>query len=146
MDNKQRACNYLGLARRGGNLVYGEETVSSTCRAGHARLILLACDAGEHTVRRAKSMVAGKNVPLRPLPFTKVELGSAIGLASCAIAALTDVALAQAFVQALGEPERDQALLEDLDRRVQRVKKRRQEEKAHERNVRLGRKKKPGKA
>lgn len=143
MDNKQRACNYLGLARRGGNLVYGEETVSSTCRAGHARLILLAADAGEHTVRRARSMVQGKHIPLRPLSFTKEELGGALGLGSCAIAALTDVALAQAFVQALGEPERDEALLAELDRRVQRVKKRRQEEKAHERNVRQGRKKKP---
>ena len=80
-------------------------------------------------------------IPMRLLPFTKDELGGAIGCSSCAIAALTDVALAQAFVQALGEPERDEALLAELTRRVERVQKRRQEEKAHQRNLRKGGKK-----
>lgn len=141
MENKQRALNYLGLARRGSNLVYGEETVGGVCRAGHARLLIVARDASDHTVRRAKSYINGRKIPLRPVPFTKEELGGALGCGVCAIAALTDVALARAFVQALGEPERDAALLEELDRRVQRVVKRRQEEKAHEKNIRRGIKK-----
>ena len=141
MENKQRALNYLGLARRGSNLVYGEETVGGVCRAGHARLIIVAKDAGDHTYRRAKSYVNGKKIPLRCVSFTKGELGAALGCGVCAIAAVTDVALARAFVQALGEPEKDAELLQDLDRRVQRVVKRRQEEKAHEKSIRTGRKK-----
>ena len=140
MENNQRALNYLGLARRGSNLVYGEETVGAACRAGHARLLIVAKDAGEHTWRRAKSYVSGKKLPLRPVSFTKEELGSALGLSACAIAAVTDVALARAFVLALNEPEKDAELLAELDRRVQRVVKRRQEEKAHEKNIRTGRK------
>lgn len=145
MENKQRALNYLGLARRGSNLVYGEETVGAACRAGHARLLIVAKDAGEHTYRRAKSYVNGKKIPLRPVGFTKEELGGALGLGACAIAAVTDVALARAFVLALGEPEKDAELLQELDRRVQRVVKRRQEEKAHEKNIRRGGKKRPAK-
>lgn len=141
MENKQRALNYLGLARRGSNLVYGEETVGAACRAGHVRLLLLASDTAPGTFRRANSYMQGRNIPLRLLPFTKDELGAAIGCSSCAIAALTDVALALAFVQALGEPERDEALLAELTRRVERVQKRRQEEKAHQRNLRKGGKK-----
>lgn len=138
MENNQRALNYLGLARRGDNLVYGEETVGGVCRAGHARLLIVARDAGDHTYRRAKSYVNGKKIPLRPVSYTKEELGAALGCGVCAIAALTDVALARAFVQALGEPEKDDELLQELDRRVQRVVKRRQEEKAHEKNIRRG--------
>ena len=141
MENKQRALNYLGLARRGSNLVYGEETVGAACRAGHVRLLLLASDTAPGTFRRANSYMQGRNIPQRLLPFTKDELGAAIGCSSCAIAALTDVALALAFVQALGEPERDEALLAELTRRVERVQKRRQEEKAHQRNLRKGGKK-----
>lgn len=143
MENNQRALNYLGLARRGSNLVYGEETVGAACRAGHVRLLIVAKDAGEHTYRRAKSYVNGKKIPLRPVRFTKEELGAALGIGVCAIAAVTDVALARAFIQALGETEKDAELLQELDRRVQRVVKRRQEEKAHEKNVRRGGKKRP---
>ena len=94
MDNRQRALNYLGLARRGNNLVYGEETV-----------------------------------------------GAAIGCNACAICLLTDVALAKAFVEALDEPAHYAQLLADLEVRVERVKKRRLEEKAHEKNLRHGGKK-----
>ena len=141
MENKQRALNYLGLARRGSNLVYGEETVGAACRAGHVRLLLLASDTAPGTFRRANSYMQGRNIPLRLLPFTKDELGAAIGCSSCAIAALTDVALALAFVQALCDAERDEALLAELTRRVERVQKRRQEEKAHQRNLRKGGKK-----
>ena len=68
------------------------------------------------------------------------ELGEALGVSSCAIAAIVDVRLAQAFVKTLGEPEKYASLLQELDVRVQRVEKRRAEEKAHRNNVRHGRK------
>jgi hypothetical protein len=74
------------------------------------------------------------------VPFTRAELGDALGISSCAIAAITDVRLAQAFVKTLGEPEKNQKLLEDLDVRVKRVEQRRAEEKAHRYNVRHGKK------
>ena len=68
------------------------------------------------------------------------ELGSALGLNACALAALTDAPLALAFVEALGEPERHQAILETLRTQTARIEKRRKEEKAHRNNVRRGKK------
>ena len=91
-----------------------------------------------YTVRRAKSFVAGTAQPLLTLPYTRDELGDALGTTSCAIAAITDVQLALAFVKTLGEPEKYADLLQELDERVKRVEKRRAEEKAHRRNVRHG--------
>lgn len=140
MDNKQRALNYLGLARRGNRIVFGEEPVGAACRASHARLLLLARDAADNTFRRARAFTQSGKPPLIRVPFTKDELGTALGCSSCAMAAFTDVALAQAFVQALDEPEHYAQLLEDLAVRVERVRKRRQEEQAHQKNLRRGKK------
>lgn len=137
---QNRSLGLLSLSRKGGNLVYGEETVGAAARASHARLVLLASDAAGHTVRRARSFVAGTAQPLIVVPFTKDELGDALGTTSCAMAAITDVRLAQAFVKSLGEPEKYNDLLQELDIRVKRVEKRRQEEKAHRYNVRHGKK------
>ena len=135
-----RSLGLLSISRKGGNIVYGEETVGAQTRAGRARLVILASDAGGHTLRRAKSFVAGTAQPIVTVPFGKDELGDALGTTSCAIAAITDVRLAQAFVKTLGQPEKYEKLLEDLDVRVKRVEQRRAEEKAHRYNVRHGKK------
>ncbi len=135
-----RSLGLLSISRKGGNIVLGEEQVGAQARASRARLVILASDAGGHTVRRAKSFVAGTAQPLITVPYTKDELGDALGTTSCAIAAITDVRLAQAFVKTLGEPEKHEQLLQDLDTRVKRVEQRRAEEKAHRRNVRFGKK------
>ncbi len=137
---QNRTLGLLSISRKGGNLTVGEEQVGAVARAGRARLLLVASDASDHTVRRARSFVAGTAQPMLIVSFTKDELGQALGVSSCAIAAITDVRLAQAFVKTLGEPERYTQLLKDLDVRVQRVEKRREEEKAHRYNVRHGKK------
>lgn len=137
---QNRTLGLLSISRKGGNLTVGEEQVGAVARAGRARLLLVASDASDHTVRRARSFVAGTAQPMLVVSFTKDELGQALGVSSCAIAAITDVRLAQAFVKTLGEPEKYTQLLKDLDVRVQRVEKRREEEKAHRYNVRHGKK------
>ena len=137
---QNRTLGLLSISRKGGNLTVGEEQVGAVARAGRARLLLVASDASDHTVRRARSLVAGTAQPMLIVSFTKDELGQALGVSSCAIAAITDVRLAQAFVKTLGEPEKYTQLLKDLDVRVQRVEKRREEEKAHRYNVRHGKK------
>lgn len=135
-----RSLGLLSISRKGGNIVYGEETVGAQTRAGRARLVILASDAGAHTFRRAKSFVAGTSQPILTVDFTKDELGDALGTTSCAIAAITDVRLAQAFVKTLSPSEKYEKLLQDLDVRVKRVEQRRAEEKAHRNNVRRGKK------
>lgn len=137
---QDKSLGLLAISRKGGNLALGEEAVGAAARAGRARLVLLAGDAGPHTVRRAKSFVAGTSQPLLTLAYDKDTLGDALGITSCAVAAITDVRLAQAFVRTLGEPEKYADLLQELDVRVKRVEKRRAEEKAHRYNVRHGKK------
>ena len=137
-----KALNYLSLARKAGRIELGEEPVGAAARAKKARLILVASDAGDHSWRRAKSFVAGTEQLCMKVPFTKDQLGEAIGRTSLAMAAFTDPALALAFVKALGDPAKYQEALESLDRRTQRIRQRQQEEKNHQRNLRQG--KKPG--
>lgn len=130
---------YLSLSRRGRLLEAGEEPVGALCRARHARLVIVASDASDHTLRRAGSFVAGTKQLLTKIPFTKEELGGAIGLGSCAVAAFADERMALAFVRALEEV--DEALLRELENRAERAGKRQREEKARRRNLQRGKRK-----
>ena len=137
-----KALNYLSLARKGGLIELGEEPVGACAREQHARLVIVASDASDHTWRRAKSFVAGTTQNLIRVDFTKDQLGEAIGRQSLAIAALTDAPLALAFVKALGNPEKYEKVLEALEVKTNRVRQRQSEQKAHQRNLRKGGKKK----
>ena len=136
-----KALNYLGLARRGGLAELGEEPVGAIARTGKAYVILVAGDASDHTWRRAKSYAAGTDQQCIRLKCSKDEMGLAVGRTSLAIAAITDVQLALALVKALGEPEKYKASLEVLEAKAAKAKKRQAEAKAHQRNVRMGKKK-----
>lgn len=141
-----KALNYLSIARKGGLIELGEEPCGCAARAGHARLIVVASDASDHTWRRAKSYVAGTSQQCVRAPFGKDELGCSVGRSSLAMAALTDSALALAFVKALDEPERYREVLDELDKKSKRIRQRQNEEKAHQRNKRVGKKRfSPGK-
>ena len=135
-----KALNYMALARKGGRIELGEEPVGAAARSQHARLVVVASDASDHTWRRALSFVAGTAQQCLRVPFTKDELGFAIGRTSLAIAAFTDPALALAFVKALPQQGRYAPVLEDLQKRTNRAQQHRQEEKAHVRNKRKGKK------
>ena len=139
MDN--RALNYLALGKKGRLVELGEEPVGAVARAIKARLVIVASDASDHTWRRAKSYVAGTEQQCIRMKYTKEELGFAVGRTSLAIAAITDVAMALALVNALGEPEKHKAVIEVLGAKSAKAKKRQQEAKAHQRNVRMGKKK-----
>ena len=136
-----KALNYLALARKGGRAELGEEPVGAAARALHAHLIIVASDASDHTWRRAKSFAAGTDQQCVRLPYTKDEMGFAIGRTALAIAAITDVQMALALVNALGEPEKHKAVIEVLTVKTEKLKKREAEFKAHQRNLRKGKKK-----
>ena len=135
-----KALNYLSLARKGGLAELGEEPVGAVARLGKAYVIIVAGDASDHTWRRAKSFAAGTEQQCVRLSCTKDEMGFAIGRTSLAIAAITDVQMALALVKALGEPEKYKQALEVLTEKAAKAKKRQAEAKAHQRNVRRGKK------
>lgn len=97
------ALGLLGLARRAGKLELGEEPVGAACRSRKARLVLTASDAAENTADRAQRMARLSNARCVRTPFTREELGAALGRKVCAVAALTDEGLAKAFLGKLEE-------------------------------------------
>ena len=136
-----KALNYLALARKAGIAELGEEPVGGAARAGKAYLILVAKDGSDHTWRRAKSYAAGTQQQCVRLPYTKDELGMAIGRQELAIAAITDPAMALSLVQSLPQQEQLAEVIAVLSEKVQKQKQRQQEAKAHKKNVARGKKK-----
>ncbi len=96
-----KALQLLGIARKSGNIELGEENAKALVKAGKARLLLLAADASDGVQKRAEGYVYGFRTIVVGLPFTKEELGGAVGRAQCAIAAVRDLGLAKALADAL---------------------------------------------
>ena len=135
-----KALNYLALARKAGFAELGEEPVGAVAREGHARLVVVASDASDHTWRRAKSYVAGTRQQLVRLTSTKNEMGFAIGRTSLASAAITDVGLALSLAKAL-DAEKHADVIAVLEEMAQKAKQRKKEAQAHARNKRFGKRK-----
>ena len=125
----------LGLSLRGGRLAVGEEPVEAVARARDARVLLLAADAAEGTRRRCEHFAQAGDCLWLQLPFTKAELGRALGRTAVAIAAVTDVGLAAALLHRLAEldPEQYADAADRMD-----VKARRAAERRAEKNLRQG--------
>lgn len=131
-----KALGYLALARKAGRIELGEEPVGAAARAKHAWLVVVASDASDHTWRRAGSFVAETDQQRVRVPYTKDELGMSVGRTSLAVAAITDPAMALAFLQALEHNDRYTDAMESLTKRTTRIRKHQQEEKAHLRKTR----------
>lgn len=132
------AINYLSLARKAGRIEVGEEPVGAAARSGHARLVLVASDAPDNTRRRAKNFVTGTDQQMVVLPFTKEEMGAALGRTVVALATMTDPAMALAFLKSLGEEKQYAEVVEQLTIKADRMRRHQQELKAHEKNIRTG--------
>ena len=135
-----KSLNYVSLARKAGRIELGEEPVGAVTRAQKARLVVVAQDASDHTWRRAKSFVAGTNQQCIRIPYSKEELGLAVGRTSLAIGAFTDAAMALAFVKALPESQKYADTIGALDEKSRKLRQREDEAKAHQRNIRKGKK------
>ena len=131
--------NYLALGRKAGLVELGEEPVGAVARSGKAYLIVVASDAGDHSWRRAKSYVTGTEQQCIRLDATKDELGMATGRTSLAMAAFTDASMAVAFLKAMEKPHAEALAI--LEKKAHRLQARQKEAKAHQRNLRKGKKK-----
>lgn len=118
----------LGLALRGGRLAVGEEPAALAAKAKQARLLLVASDAAGNTLRRAEHLAEEGHCLWLVLPFTKAELGGALGRGSAAIAALTDTGLAAAVAERLAQlaPERYGEAAARMDLKRRRAKERKE--------------------
>lgn len=136
----ERILSLLGLAHKAGRVEIGEEPVGSAARAKKARIILVAGDAAASSVRRAMGFANAGSCLCLVIPATKEQLGRALGRTSCAMAAVTDIGFADAVTGKLAalDPEKFQSAAQRMTVKAQRARERRQEQLAHEKNVRMG--------
>lgn len=99
------ALSMAGMALRAGRLEVGEDPAGDACREKRCRLLLVARDAAENTRRRADRFAQEGQCLTLALPFTREELGAALGRGSCAMAAVTDLGLAQAIAGKLADQD-----------------------------------------
>ena len=135
--------NLVGLAKKAGKLEVGEEPVGAAARAGQAKLIIVAADAAENTRRRASHFADAGRVKWISTPFSKAELGGVLGRSVCAMAAFTDAGFAASLTAKLaaldGEQYADAAA--QLGAKAEKVLQRQKEQRAHEKNLREGKRK-----
>ena len=124
MDN---TVTLLGLALRAGRLEAGEDCARDACRAKACRLLLVAQDASAGTARRAMSAAEEGSCLCLTVPYTRGEMGRAVGRELCAVAAVTDTGFAEAFAKKLAaqDPERYGEAAQRLRLKAERARQRR---------------------
>lgn len=129
--------NIIGMAKKAGRLEVGEEPVGAVARAHKARLLMLASDAAENTVRRVEHYAQVGNASCVTLPCTKAEMGMIIGRTSCAVMAFTDAGFAASLTKKLAaaQPGTIDEVAQALDAKAAKVLKRQKEMRQHEKNL-----------
>ncbi len=133
---REKALKLLGLMRRANAIQPGEDRAGDAVQAGRTKLLLLASDAADNARRRAENLLNGRRAQLIELPFDRAELGGALGLASCSMAAVTDLGFAGALTELLAgiDPERYGAAASLTAQRRDKAQRRKRETRARKNN------------
>jgi len=126
---EDKALGLLGLMRRASAIELGEDNSAAAVKAGKAKLLLLSSDVSDSARRKAESFSFGRSVLLVPLHYTREELGAALGVKSCAMAALTDMGFSNALMKELEKqyPEEYSGVYEETAKRLEKTQRRRKE-------------------
>lgn len=93
-----RLLSFMGICRRAGKLVIGNDPVKETIETDKALLIIIASDISQNTLKKIKPVIEESHVPCYTVARTKDEIGFSIGKA-CAILAVTDKGFADKFTE-----------------------------------------------
>ena len=137
---REKTLNLLGLMRKANAIAVGETNTGGAVRAGKAKLLLLAADASDNDRSRARGFTHGRDIVTVTLPFTKDEIAAHVGVSGCAMAAITDIGFANAFMKSLAAavPEGYDESTAEIQRRFEKADRRKKEAAAHEKNKRIG--------
>lgn len=137
---REKTLNLLGLMRKANAIAVGETNTGGAVRAGKAKLLLLAADASDNARSRARGFTHGRDIVTVTLPFTKDEIAAHVGVSGCAMAAITDIGFANAFMKFLAAavPEGYDESTAEIQRRFEKADRRKKEAAAHEKNKRIG--------
>lgn len=75
---KDQIFNFLGLAMRAGKIKSGESVILSDIKTNKIKLVIVATDASDNTLKVMKNKSESNQIPLRSFG-TRVELGIALG-------------------------------------------------------------------
>lgn len=137
---REKTLNLLGLMRKANAIAVGETNTGGAVRAGKAKLLLLAADASDNARSRARGFTRGRDIVTVTLPFTKDEIAAHVGVSGCAMAAITDIGFANAFMKSLAAavPDGYDESAAEIQRRFEKADRRKKEAAAHEKNKRIG--------
>lgn len=137
---REKTLNLLGLMRKANAIAVGETNTGGVVRAGKAKLLLLAADASDNARSRARGFTHGRDIVTVTLPFTKDEIAAHVGVSGCAMAAITDIGFANAFMKSLAAavPDGYDESAAEIQRRFEKADRRKKEAAAHEKNKRIG--------
>ena len=137
---REKTLNLLGLMRKANAIAVGETNTGGAVRAGKAKLLLLAADASNNARSRARGFTHGRDIVTVTLPFTKDEIAAHVGVSGCAMAAITDIGFANAFMKSLAAavPDGYDESAAEIQRRFEKADRRKKEAAAHEKNKRIG--------
>ena len=140
---REKTLNLLGLMRKANAIAVGETNTGGAVRAGKAKLLLLAADASDNARSRARGFTHGRDIVTVTLPFTKDEIAAHVGVSGCAMAAITDIGFANAFMKSLAAavPDGYDESAAEIQRRFEKADRRKKEAAAHEKNKRIGKRK-----
>ncbi len=113
----------LGLCKRAGRLEAGEEPAGTACQRRKCRLLLVAEDAAENTVRRAEHLAGTGGCLCAQVPYSKEVLGQALGRSPCALLAVTDAGLAGTLLRRLAasDPDRWAEAAEAMEQKAEKI-------------------------
>lgn len=89
-----KVLSQLGLAMRAGKMVTGDEIVLKAIRSSDAKLVILAADASQNTLKKFRDKCGTYQVPLI-IGFDRESLGASVGKPERIVLALTDRGFAQ---------------------------------------------------
>lgn len=103
MTNNARVLSHLGMARRAGKLVAGDESVMASIRSGEAKLVIVAADAADNARKKYRDKCDYYKVDVYE-QFTRAELGASIGQAGRVVLSVTDAGFARMIREAICKP------------------------------------------
>lgn len=105
LEKNEKWHSLLGLARRAGKVVSGEETVLRAIREQKARVVIMSADASDRTKKTVNDKCNFYKVPIFEAS-ERVTLGQAIGQPPRVLIAVTDSGFAGKLIEWLGPSTR----------------------------------------
>ena len=102
MKDNDRLLSFLGIARKAGRLSLGFDSVCESVRKGESRMILIASDASEGTVRRLRSRLPEDFADVYQMPCDIDRIDAALGK-GVRLISVNDKGFANKITELLGE-------------------------------------------